>query len=71
MTEEIQKDTVVWVKTIAEACRHISGASSVILAVEDKKGNPQMVFLHNQLDRAAKLAEVQKQFPKGKKFGIK
>lgn len=64
---EIQEDTVVWVRTIAEAC----SITSVILAVEDKKKNVQMLFLYNQLDQGATLAEVQKAFPVGKEFGVK
>lgn len=49
---QVQAGTVVWVKTIAEAC----SMSSVSLVVEDQEGHAFQLFLYNSLDKRATLS---------------
>jgi len=64
---QIEKDTIVWVETVYDACMIFA----TILVVKDKNDDMIGLALYNQFDQGSKLNSVQKAFPKGQKIGVK
>lgn len=52
--DKIWKNSILWLKTITPACI----LSSIQLVVEDSKGNATLLYLYNQVENGASLAEV-------------
>ena len=63
----IQKDTILWVKTITAPTQ----IAAVILIIEDKNEDVMTICLYNQIDRNKKFIELLKIFPAGVTIGIK
>jgi hypothetical protein len=64
---KIEKDTIIWLKTIASPYQ----LASVMLIVEDKDGDVVSLALYNQMKAPTHLIELNKIFPKGVKLGVK